>query len=328
MKYRVVALFLGLFAVGFLSAQTTLTDVINEFNAGVEFLNNQEYDGALGHFNQTIALADQVGEEAAEMKTKAEDQIPATYYRQATVFMKRKQYDNAIPFLEKTVEFASLYNNNEEFKDKSLKYLPSLYVLEGNKALKNGGKENALVYFDKALQLNPDLYHAHQGKGLVYKDQEDTENMLAAFAQAKEGARAKGDNETIAEINGVIDAYFNKFILEEMELVDPEDNDYTYVIEACDKALAANNQNPRAYYHLALIKNKMIEYDAAIENALKALEFETDPVWISALYYELGHAYQNTVEYDKACESLKKVSEEPFKSRAEKKMGSIPGCIM
>ncbi len=64
----------------------------------------------------------------------------------------------------------------------------------------------------------------------------------------------------------------------------------------------------------------------AIEASLKGLASETDPVWISALNFELGSAFQNTAEYDKACETLQKVVEEPFLSFAEKKMGSIPGC--
>jgi tetratricopeptide (TPR) repeat protein len=114
--------------------------------------------------------------------------------------------------------------------------------------------------------------------------------------------------------------------MEEMEMVDPEDNDYTYVIEACDKALAANPGNPRALYHMALIKNKEVAYDAAIDYALQALENESEPVWISAINFELGSAYQNTVEYEKACEALQNVVEEPFLSRAERKMESIPGC--
>ena len=75
-----------------------------------------------------------------------------------------------------------------------------------------------------------------------------------------------------------------------------------------------------------MVSNKKIEYDAAIDYALKAIEFEAEPIWTSAIYFELGHAYQNTVEYEKACEALQKVIEEPFLTRAEKKMGSIPGC--
>ena len=305
-----------------LTAQT-LTDVINEFNTGVEKLNNQEYEISLEHFNQVLSLAETVGDEANDMKASAQKQIPSVYYRQATVFMKRKQYDNAIPYLEKTVEFATLYSNNEEISKKAAGYLPQLYVLEGNRSWKNDSHDEAIAYFDKALALNENLYQAHQGKGMVYLEDDATDLMLEAFARAKEGAMAKGDDKTIASINEAIDTYYNKFIVEEMAMVDPEENDYTYVVEACENALAANPSNPRALYHLAIVANKSVEYDKAIEYAEKALAHETEPVWISAINFELGSAFQNTADYTKACEVLKKVTEEPFLTRAEQKMGSI-----
>jgi len=325
MKLRVLTILGGILLAGTLSAQT-LTDVINEFNTGVEKLNNQEYEVAIDHFNQVLTMAETVGAEADEMKGNAQQQIPAAYYRQATTFMKRKQYDNAIPYLEQTVEFATLYNNNEEIKAKATGYLPQLYVREGNVSWKNKDFDQAHAYFDKALGMNENLYQAHQGKGMVYLDQDETSSMLEEFALAKAGAEAKGDTKTIEKVNGVIDSYYNKFIQEEYEMVDPEDNDYTYVVEACENALAANPENPRAFYYMAAINNKAVEYDAAIDNATKALQYEKEAIWVSAINFELGSAYQNTAEYDKACEALKNVMEEPFLGRAEKKMGNIPGC--
>jgi len=322
MKFKVTAILGGILIAGSLSAQT-LTDVINEFNAGVEKLNNQEFDPSLEHFNKVIELAAIVGDEASEMKGKAEQQIPSVYYRQATVFMKRKQYDNAIPFLEKTVEFATLYKNNEEISEKAAGYLPELYILQGNTEWKNKSYDDAIAYFDKALALDDGLYHACQGKGMVYLEQDKTEEMMKCFANAKKGATAKNDTKTIEQINGVIDDYYNKFITDEMAAVDPEELDYTYVVEACENALAANSDNPRALYHLALVANKNVEYDKAIEYAEKALQYETESVWISAINFELGSSYQNTADYDQACETLKKVMEEPFLSQAEKKMESI-----
>ena len=118
MKLRVLAILGAILIVGSISAQT-LTDVINEFNTGVEKLNNQEYEVSIGHFNQVLAMAETVGDEANDLRSQAEKQIPSAYYRQASAFMKRKQYDNAIPYLEKTVESATLYNNNEETKTKA-----------------------------------------------------------------------------------------------------------------------------------------------------------------------------------------------------------------
>jgi tetratricopeptide (TPR) repeat protein len=325
MKLRVIAIFGGMLLAGSLTAQT-LTDVINEFNEGVAKVNNQEYDASLDHFNQVVTLAETVGAEADEMKGKAEEQIPLAYYRQAMLFLKRKQFDNAIPYLEKTIQTATLYNNNEESSQKASRYLMQSYMVEGQRNYKNQSYDEALSCFDKALAMDESLYQAHQGKGVVFMDQNENEMMLQEFNLAKEGALAANDKETIEQINGVIDTYYNKIIQEEMEMVDPEEEDYSYVVEACEKALAANPENPRALYYMALVNNKKVEYDTAIDYALRALQFEKEPVWASAIYFELGQAYQNTVEYEKACEALQKVVEEPFLSKAEKKMGSIPGC--
>jgi tetratricopeptide (TPR) repeat protein len=322
MKSRVLAILAGVLLAGSLSAQT-LTEVINEFNTGVEKLNGQEYDAALEHFNQVLTLAETVGDEANDMKAQAEKQIPSTYYRQATTFMKRKQYDNAIPYLEKTVETATLYGNNDEISKKAAGYLPQLYMRQGNQEWKNQNYDAAIAYFDKVLAVNPNIYQACQGKGMVYLEQDKTDEMLQCFNNAKEGASAKNDTKTIEQINGVIDNYYNKFIMEEMEMVDPEENDYSYVVEACENALAANANNPRALYHLAIVANKSVEYDKAIEYAQQALQHEKEAVWLSAINFELGSAYQNTADYEKACETLRKVTEDPFLERAEKKIGSI-----
>jgi tetratricopeptide (TPR) repeat protein len=325
MKLRVIAILGGILMAGSLSAQT-LTNVINEFNAGVEMLNNQEYESSVEHFNKVLELAEVVGDSAADLKIKAMEQIPLAYYRKAIVLLKQKQYEDAIPYLEQTIELSKQYNNNEESRQKASGYLLQSYMMAGQNSYKNDSYQDALGYMDKALAMNDNIYQAHQLKGMIYLSQDKTDDMLEEFNKAKEGAGAKNDTKTVDEINQVINEYYDKIIKDEFEAVDPEDNDYTYVIEACENALAANEKNPRALYYLALVHNKMVEYDAAIDYAQKALEYETNPVWISAIYYELGYAYQNIVEYDKACEALKKVVEEPFRAQAERKMGMIPGC--
>jgi tetratricopeptide (TPR) repeat protein len=161
---------------------------------------------------------------------------------------------------------------------------------------------------------------------MAYKDMDEIDAMLEEFDIARTGAFAKNDDKTIETINLAVDDYFNTIIKEEFDAIDTEEPEYEYVIEACGNAIDANPDNARAYYYLASVYNKTIEFDKAIEAAQKGLKFETEAVWISALNFELGNAFQNTAEYDKACETLKKVVEEPFLTRAEKKMGSIPGC--
>jgi tetratricopeptide (TPR) repeat protein len=164
------------------------------------------------------------------------------------------------------------------------------------------------------------MYKAHQGKGLVFKEQGEIDKMLEEFDFAKTKALEAGDEEMIDEINAAIDGYYRSLIEEELMMMDTEDPDFTFLLDICDEAIAANDENGYAYWQAAMARNKMIEYDTAIELAKKGLEHETDPILRSALNYELGVGYQNTASYAEACAAYNSVTEEPFLSKAEKKL--------
>ena len=320
MKKRVIAILTGvMLTAGIISAQT-LTDVINEFNAGVESLNSLSYETALSQFNNCLALCDVVGAEADEMKTKTKEQIVGTHYRQAMTLMKRKQYDVALPSLENTVLYATEYDTKPEYAKNAAKYLPPLYLREGNVLLQQEDYDGALAKFEKVLVMKPTMYKAHQGKGLVYKEQGEIESMLSEFTIAKEKALEKNDQEVIDDINAAINDYYRGLIDEELMMMDTEDPDYTFLLDICTEALAANDQNSYAYWQSASARNKQVEYDEAIALAEKAVTFESDPILLSALYYELGLAYQGNVQYAEACDAYNKVTEEPFFTKAEKKL--------
>ncbi len=328
MKKRVLISLVVLALAGVsIFAQTTLTDVINEFNAGVESLNDQAYEPALTQFNKSLELCEAVGEESDDMKKKAQEQIVGTHYRQAITLMKRKQYDKALPSLENTVKYAKEYEVKPEYAQNAIKYLPSLYLREGNVLRMQEKYDEAIDIFDKALELQPTLYKAHQGKGMVYKDINNTDMMLEEFAIARQKAVQKNDQEVINDINAAINGHFRVLIDEELIMMDPEDPDFTFLLDICDEAIQANDQNSYAYWQAATALNKMVEYDKAIEYAEKAVAYETDPVLLSALNYELGMAYYNTVRYEDACQAFNKVTEEPFLGKAEKKMSATPNCI-
>lgn len=327
MKKRVLtSLTVMILASGCLFAQT-LTDVINEYNAGAESLNDQAYETALAHFNKSLEMSEVVGDEADDMKSKAREQIVGTHYRQAITLMKRKQYDKALPSLENTVRTSQEYEVKPEYAENALKYLPSLYLREGNVLRLQEKYDEAMDIFNKALEIRPTLYKAHQGKGMVYKDLNEEAKMLEEFSIARQKAVEEGDEEVIADINAAINEHFRALIDEELMMMDPEEGDYTFLLDICDEAIAANDQNTYAYWQAASALNKMVEYDQAIEYAEKAVAYETDPVLLSALYYELGLSYYNTVRYDDACQAFNKVTEDPFLGKAEKKMGATPNCL-
>ncbi len=55
-------------------------------------------------------------------------------------------YENAIPYLEQTIELADKYNNNQEYKAKSEKFLPTLLVGVGTQKYKEENLDAALDY--------------------------------------------------------------------------------------------------------------------------------------------------------------------------------------
>lgn len=322
MKKRVIAIFAGLLSMtGILLAQT-YADVVIEYNSGVRCLNNQAYDSAFIYLNNTLSMAGTVGAEAAEMEKSAKEQLVYANYSSAYTLEKRMKFGEAVTFYENTVRLSDEYGVKEETAGKAKRKIVSASMKAGQAEYKKQEYEAALAHYDKVLSMAPSVYQAHQGKGLVYEKMDQAMDMLSEFAIAKEKAAQKGDEKVLKSVNAKINSYYNALIEEELMMIDPEEADYTYLIDICDEAIEANEKNAVAYYNAASAKNKEVQFDAAIEYALKGLEFEADiePIWLSALYYELGIGYHNTVKYKEACEAYNKVTEEPFFTKAENKM--------
>lgn len=304
----------------------TYEDVVAKFNEGADDINKGEFTNAITHLNEVIAMAETVGEEANDLQSKAKEQIPLLKYQIAIGYMKQKDYENAIPFLEQTVDLADSYENNQEYKIKAMKYLPTLLTGVGTQKLKAGDNTEALTMFEHAAKYSPNYPKAYLGMGMVYKASYDEENMINSFEKAIELGKAQGDTKTVDDAQVALGSYFTDLGNIELEDVDPEVEDFSYAIEAFDKAVKYNPGNVDANYKLAIIYNRMIEYDKAIEHAKKALEGAEEDIKIAAINYELGNSYMGTAEYDLACEAFNNAMVDIFEERAITKKEKVPGC--
>lgn len=304
----------------------TYEDVVAKFNEGADDINKGEFTTAITHLNEVIAMAETVGEEANDLQAKAKEQIPLLNYQIAIGYMKQKDYESAVPYLEQTIDLADAYGNNQEYKEKAMKYLPTLLTGVGTQKLKSGDNSEALTMFEHAAKYSPDYPKAYLGQGMVYKANYDEANMIEAFEKAIELGKAKGDTKTVEDAQAALGSYFTDLGNIELEDVDPEMEDFTYAIDAFDKALEYDPDNVDANYKLAIIYNRMIEYDLAIKHGKKALEGAEEEIKIAAINYELGNAYVGTAEYDLACEALNNAMVDIFEERAIAKKEKIPGC--
>ncbi len=302
-----------------LNAQPTITDVINAFNAGAEEVNAGSFEAAIVKFEETIALADELGEEGDEMKANASAQIPALNYRMAMDTYKEKDIEGAIAKFETTVEACDAYGN-DDIREKSLKYIPQLYYSLGNSQVKNEEYDAALASFDKALEYQPDYARAVYGKALVYNRQEDDANMIAMMEQAIQVGKTSGDDKTTAAATKMLkDHYLNAGKLAF------KDENYEESIKNFEKSCEYDPEDPDPYYITCVIYGKQGEFEKAVEYGLKAAQYEEADDQ-AKIWYELGNAYMNLVEYDKACDAFSKAMVEPYLNTVKHKMENVLNC--
>jgi len=302
-----------------MNAQTTITEVINAFNAGAEQVNAGDFNAAIAKFEETIALADELGTEGDEMKANAMAQIPALNYRMAMDTYKAKDIPGAITKFEATVEACDKYGN-DNIKAKSLKYIPQLYNANGNTQVKGGDFEGALASFDKAIEYKPDYARAVYGKALVYKRQNDEVNMLATMRKAIEVGNAAGDSKTTAAANKTLkDHYMNA------GKIAFKAEDYEEAIKNFEASYAYDAENAEPYYLTCVIYGKQSEFEKAIEYGIKAAQYEEADDQ-AKIWYEVGNAYMSLVEYEKACDAFSKALVEPYLNTVKHKMDNVLNC--
>ena len=302
-----------------LQAQPTLTDVINSFNAGAEEVNSGKFTDAIVKFEETIKLADELGPEGDKMKADAQAQIPALHYRMALDSYKAKDIPGAIEQFEKAISTSDKYGN-DEVHEKSLKYIPQLYYALGTSQIRDEQLDSAMESFDKALGFEPNYARAIYGKAMVYKKQNDDAKMIAAMEQAIEAGNASGDERTTDAANKTLKDYY----MNEGKLAF-KDDDYDKALQNFETSNRYDSSDAESYYLCCVVYGKKGDFDKAVELGLKALQYEKADDQ-AKIWFELGGAYTNLVEYDKACDAYSKAMVDPYLETARYKMENVLHC--
>ena len=313
-------------AVSITAFGQTMDEVIAKFNEAAESVNKGEYPTAINEFNDVLAMGETVGSEADDLMSKAKEQLPLLHYQVAISYMKQKDYENAIPYLERTIDLSRKYENNDEYRQKAMRYLPQLITGVGTGYYKKGDYERALELFTDAVKYAPNYPKAYLGKGLVHMKEYDEDEMISSLTTAITMAKQQGDDKTVKDAQEALGSYYVDMGKMEMADMDPAAEDFTYALEAFEKAVEYDPDNTDALYNLAAIHNKMVEYDKAIEYGKRALENADTDVKIAAIQYELGNSYFNTAQYDLACEAFNNAMVGPFEEMAIKRKEKVPGC--
>lgn len=313
-----VTLGIGLFiTTGTLKAQS-LDDIGTAYNSALE-LQKTDLGAAVTSMLSVVDMCDKLGAEADALKANAVKVIPDWQYSIANGLLKDKNFDLAIPAFEKTIEYATRFNDSDKL-EKAKTQLPKVLFSKGNALSKAEDYDGAIGFFDRAIGMDPEYAKAFLMKGQALKKKGDSEGMKTALDKAIEFAGKTNDTATVGNAKKLMGGDF----LSRANTAFKAKN-YNSAIELATSAIQYT-PSTSAYLILAVSNNSVSKFDAAIEAARKGIELETAADKISDFNFQIGKAYEGKKDTKNACAAYKKVTSGPNKAAADYQIKTVLKC--
>jgi len=110
----------------------TYEDVVNGFNEATEMAKAGKNREAITAFERIITMSDRVGGQAADIKTRSQNQIPQLYFLIARDLYQAQRFIQAAEAFAVAAEQATKYGN-QRLAQQSRGAIPQLYFTEGNR---------------------------------------------------------------------------------------------------------------------------------------------------------------------------------------------------
>jgi tetratricopeptide (TPR) repeat protein len=302
-------------------AQATINDGIAVFNKGLEERQAENYSEALNLFGEALSVTDELGEEGDELRMKIEQLLPGIHYQIGMALYNEQKMDEAIDKFKETIDIANAYGD-VDVVNKASNALSQLYYYQGSVSYKQKTFSEALDYFDKSKELQPENVKAYYMIAAVYKALDDDENVLAAAMKSAEMAKAGNDNKYY---QGSLKLGRDYFLIKGKEAKDAKN--YDDAIRLLKNSLEFDGENSTTYFLLVQINSSLENWDETIAAVEKGLECEKDdPTEKAKFYYELGNAFLGKEDNAKACDAFKKAAVGPYKESADYQMEHVLKC--
>jgi tetratricopeptide (TPR) repeat protein len=290
-------------------------DVILSFNEATELAQQGNHLQAIGAFERVITISGQVGSEADEIKSRAQNQIPQLYFIVARDLFNAGKLLDAAEAFQTAAEEANRFGN-AQIAQRSLQTIPRIYLAQGNQYLRNEQFDQALDMYDRALAAQPNYAAAFYQKGLVFRQQENLEEALSYFDRAIQVGRQSGEADIVGRAVGAARNFLLVRGVEQME-----NNRTRPATQLLRQALEYDAEHAELHYRLAEVYNKQALWANAIEHATRSLQLEQGGRADRAkIYFELGYAYKNQGNDSAACDAFSNAAFGSFRAAAEHAM--------
>jgi tetratricopeptide (TPR) repeat protein len=274
-------------------------DVIKVYNEGAKAMQT-DIQVAIKAFENVIALADKVGETAADLKQKAIQVLPGLYYKVAyNTLNEKKPAPEIIQAAKKAVVAAEKYGNASN-KENAGKIMVQAYNTMATGFFTQKDYENALLAFDSLLLINPGYLNAIYNKALIYRSQNNADAFEETIDLFLEKLKSGNDEERAKQASTLALEYFRA--------AGSQANQADNLDEALvllNKAAKYGNDKD-LFYFFADVYNKQKNFNSGAENAQKGLDLETGDAEAKAkFYYQLAVAQVGKGQSANACASFK-----------------------
>ncbi len=317
MKFQsIFATLLLMLGVVSISLAQTAAEAGATLNEAIQLQKAKKYQEAAKKFEKAYQMAEKAGPDAAKIQTTAKEQITKSYYKDAVVTYKAKKYLAAIEKFNVTEKMAKKYGDAKLAK-KSKAIVPQLYVVLGGSMKKAKKYDEALGYYDKALELKKNYSKAFLGQMLVYKDLDKDNEFMTAYNAIKANPKVTKTSKKAHKLAG------QYFLGKAKKNFDAKKN--AEALKYVEKYNELGKSDSQGNYLSALIYNANKKYKKVVE-VLANVEKVTDKDMKANMYFELGNAYAGMKNNAKACESFKKAVKGPNGKAAEYQMKQVLKC--
>lgn len=163
--------------------------------------------------------------------------------------------------------------------------------------------EEAINAFKEAINLKNDFAPAYNAIAGIYLTQGDYDNAIENYTKA-----LQYDKKLDAAIKGIVEALLGK----SNALI--QAGKFQEAVDLLTQATTYRQDYPKVYVMLAIVYNKLSQYDKAVESAKKAIEINPKGANSDA-YFELGVAYKKLGQIEEARKAFLEAKKDPRLAR-------------
>lgn len=197
MKKIFVTILVALCTMGLVAAQD-LEKATETYNNAAAAIENNKAE-AITLFEQALGMAEQLGDEGAEIAAQCKGIIPKLYLSLGKELATAKDLDNAVAKLQKAAELGKQYGEND-LAEEAEALVPQILMAEANGLLNAKDYAGAVAAYQKVIDVNPTNGQAYLRMGQALSAAGKADDAIQAFEKAAENGEEDAAAKQLSNI--------------------------------------------------------------------------------------------------------------------------------